>query len=74
MIDTDVNDTDESDTNTVDNSSDVPTPIMDDFGGYRFKVLTRGSGVYASDDITGEITLGLGKLITSLTCPVIKVI
>ena len=33
-----------------------PDPIMEDFDGYQFKVLTRGSGVYTSDDITGELT------------------
>lgn len=33
---------------------DAPTPIMDDFGGYEFRVLSR-SGSLASDDITGEL-------------------
>ena len=34
---------------------DAPVAIMDDFGGYQFKVLTRGSGMYKSNDITGEV-------------------
>ena len=38
------------------NNGDGPTPITTDFDGYQFKVLSRGSGTYTSDDITGELT------------------
>lgn len=45
-------------------ASGAPTPIMDDFGGYQFKVLTRGSGMYKSDDITGDMTGNVLSLAT----------
>ncbi len=32
----------------------VPTAITDDFGSYEFKVLTRGSGQWLSEDIVGD--------------------
>ena len=39
---------------TEDEKSEAPTPIMEDFGGYQFRVLTRGDGAWKSDDITGS--------------------
>ena len=32
----------------------APIPYLDDFGGYEFRVLTRGSGLWTSDDISGD--------------------
>ncbi|MBO5293751.1 MAG: hypothetical protein J6B71_00675 [Clostridia bacterium] len=32
----------------------APTPYLEDFGGYEFRVLTRGSGMWTSDDISGD--------------------
>lgn len=43
----------------ADNNYDpeaAPTPYMEDFGSYNFRVLTRGSGLWTSDDITGDMT------------------
>ena len=34
----------------------VPQPIMEDFDGFEFRVLSRGSGNWTSDDIIGNIT------------------
>ena len=36
--------------------TDAPTPYMNDFGGYEFRVLTRKGGTYESNDITAELT------------------
>ena len=60
----DTDDTDVSGVSTDGNNGEGPTPIMDDFGGYQFKVLTRGSGMYTSDDITGDITGNVLSLAT----------
>lgn len=32
----------------------APIPYLEDFGGYEFRVLTRGSGMWTSDDISGD--------------------
>ena len=37
-------------------SGGAPQPITNDFGGYDFRVLTRGNGAWGSDDITGTIS------------------
>ncbi len=34
----------------------VPQPIMEDFDGFEFRVLTRGSGQWTSEDIAGDMT------------------
>ena len=41
---------------TEDVSDGAPTPIMADFGDYEFRVLTRGSGGWQCDDISGMLT------------------
>ena len=41
----------------VELRDDAPTPIMDDFGGFEFKVLTRKDSL-SSDDITGDVSGG----------------
>ena len=43
-------------TSTQEDNGDAPTPYMDDFGGYEFKVLTRKGGTYESNDITADLT------------------
>ena len=52
----------ESDSQDVSNSQEsdgnAPTPYMDDFGGYEFKVLTRKGGTYESNDITAGLDIG----------------
>ena len=32
----------------------APIPYLEDFGDYEFRVLTRGSGMWMSDDISGD--------------------
>ena len=44
-----------TDGSTEFNSSGGPKPYMDDFGEYDFRVLTRGSGAWKSNDILGEV-------------------
>lgn len=50
----------ESDSQDVSTSQEsdgnAPTPYMDDFGGYEFKVLTRKGGTFESNDITADLT------------------
>lgn len=44
----------EPDTGDVYDPEAAPTPYLEDFGGYEFRVLTRGSGLWTSDDISGD--------------------
>lgn len=41
---------------TGDGGNDAPIAIRTDFEGYEFSVLTRGSGMWTSNDICGEMT------------------
>lgn len=42
-------------TEALPGSEDEPIPYMENFGGYEFRVLTRGAGAWTSNDIVGEI-------------------
>lgn len=52
--------TDSIDSETEPNTDEVydpeaaPIPYLENFGGYEFRVLTRGSGMWTSDDISGD--------------------
>lgn len=46
----------EVDTSGSDTEDFAPTPYMNDFESFNFNVLTRGSGSFTSNDITGELT------------------
>ena len=45
-----------ADTSDSETNDFAPVPYMADFGNFNFIVLTRGSGSFKSNDITGEIT------------------
>lgn len=54
----------EVDESTQEESGGAPIPYMEDFGGYKFRVLTRGSGSFTGDDITGDMS---GSILSQAT-------
>lgn len=46
---------DENSTGDLFDPESEPVAYMEDFGGYEFRVLTRGAGAWTSNDIMGEV-------------------